>query len=156
MSANNRKAPSKSSSNSRFPAWLKLVLQLALAAIFLWSAVAKFIDIFTFGEILRSYKLVPDVLIKPLAILLPIAELLIAICLLIPVTVRAASWGVIVLSLVFAAGLLYNYGEVLPYGCGCFGPAEAKPVGFVDVLKDILFIAAAAVLLFLNRKKALA
>ncbi|MFD2171612.1 MauE/DoxX family redox-associated membrane protein [Tumebacillus lipolyticus] len=135
---------------------LKLVLRLVLAGIFLWSAIAKFMDIFTFGEILRSYNLLPDASIKLLAILLPIVELFVGIGLLIPFTQRIAAWGVILLSLAFAGGLLYNYGEILPYGCGCFGPNEAQAVGFLDVFKDILFIAGAALLLLLNRRKTLA
>lgn len=133
-----------------------LALQLVLAGIFLWSAVSKFMDIFTFGEILRSYKLLPDVLIKPLAILLPIAEFFVGAGLLIRPVMNYAAWGVIVLSLAFAIGLLYNYGEVLPYGCGCFGPEEAAAVGVLDIGKDLLFIAGAVLLLILNRKKALA
>ncbi|WP_157721933.1 MauE/DoxX family redox-associated membrane protein [Tumebacillus avium] len=156
MSANNRKQPSKSSSRSNIVKWLILALQLVLAGIFLWSAVSKFMDIFTFGEILRSYKLLPDVLIKPLAILLPIAEFFVGVGLLIRPVVNYAAWGVIVLSLTFAVGLLFNYGEVLPYGCGCFGPEDAAAVGIWDVGKDVLFIALAALLLILNRKKALA
>lgn len=133
-----------------------LALQLVLAAIFLWSAVSKFMDIFTFGEILRSYKLLPAALIKPLAILLPIAEFFVGVGLLIRPAVNYAAWGVIALSLAFMIGLIFNYGEVLPYGCGCFGPEEAAAVGIWDVGKDVLFIAGAVLLLVLNRKKALA
>lgn len=156
MSANNQKQPSKHSSKSSIIKWLILALQLALAAIFLWSAVSKFMDIFTFGEILRSYQLLPDALIKPLAILLPIAELFVGIGLLIRPVVHYAAWGVIALSLAFMIGLLFNYGEVLPYGCGCFGPEDAAAVGVWDIGKDVLFILMAVLLLFLNRKKALA
>ncbi|TCP55458.1 methylamine utilization protein MauE [Tumebacillus sp. BK434] len=156
MSANNRKQPSKNSSRSKTVKWVILALQLVLAAIFLWSAVSKFMDIFTFGEILRSYKLLPAALIKPLAILLPIAEFFVGVGLLIRPAVNYAAWGVIALSLAFMIGLIFNYGEVLPYGCGCFGPEEAAAVGIWDVGKDVLFIAGAVLLLVLNRKKALA
>jgi uncharacterized membrane protein YphA (DoxX/SURF4 family) len=152
LSANRQTAPSKSSSRSNALRWLKLALQLVLSGIFLWSAVSKFLDIFTFGEVLRSYNLLPEGLIKPLAILLPIAEFLIAVGLLLPFAMRASAYGVIALSLAFAGGLLYNYGELLPYGCGCFGPDEAQTVGFLDVSKDLLFLAGAALLLVLDRK----
>jgi uncharacterized membrane protein YphA (DoxX/SURF4 family) len=133
------------------------VLQLVLAAVFLYSAVTKFADIFTFGEILRSYELLPDALIKPLAILLPLVEVLVALGLLFSPTATLAAYGVALLSLFFGIILLFKWGEVMPYGCGCFGPTEAATVGFLDVGKDVvLLLAASAVIWMRNRRKRIA
>jgi len=130
-----------------------VVLQVVLAGIFLWSAVTKFADVYTFGQILRSYGLLPEGLIKPLAILLPFAELVIGLALLIRPVVRYAALGVILLSLAFGLGLALNWGTLLPYGCGCFGPTEAQTVGFLDVGKDALLLLAGVALYVLAGRR---
>ena len=131
---------------------IRMVLQLALAGIFLYSSYTKFADIYMWGEVLRSYGLLPEALIKPLAILVPMGELLVGAGLLIPFTMRGAAYGSAILSLFFAILMLSKWGEVMPYGCGCFGPADAKTVGFLDVGKDVLFLVMAGAILLLNKQ----
>lgn len=131
---------------------IRIVLQLGLSGVFLYSAYAKFIDIYMWGEVLRSYDLLPGALIKPLAILIPMGELLIGAGLLIPFTMRWSAIGSAVLSLFFAILMLSKWGEVMPYGCGCFGPGEAKAVGFQDVGKDLLFLAMAVAIFLLSKQ----
>ena len=131
---------------------IRNLLQYFLAGVFLYSAYSKFIDIYMWGEVLRSYDLLPDALIKPLAILIPMGELLIGAGLLIPFAMRWAAVGSAVLSLLFAILMLSKWGEVMPYGCGCFGPGEAKAVGFQDVGADLLFLAVAAAIFLLSKQ----
>lgn len=153
MSVNNQKQRSATSSpNSGMIYWASRVLQLVLAAVFLYSAITKFMDIFLFGEVLRSYELLPEALIKPLAILLPMGEALVAMGLLFSPTTKIAAYGVTLLSLFFGIILLFKWGEVMPYGCGCFGPTEAATVGFLDVGKDVVLVLAALVLVWLQSK----
>lgn len=137
--------------NRRILLMIKWALQLTLAGIFLYSAVSKFGDIYLFGEVVRSYGLLPDGLIQPVAIGLPLAEILLALLLLVPQTVRWGAYGLALISVFFAFGLAVNWGEVLPYGCGCFGPTGEQTVGFLDVGKDLLFIAMALAIVWLDR-----
>jgi len=153
---NHKKTSANSSLNSGMMYWSTRTLQLVLAALFLYSAIAKFADIYLFGEILRSYELLPDALIKPLAILLPLTEALIAIGLLFSPTATLAAYGVALLSAFFGIILVLKWGDTMPYGCGCFGPTEAQKVGFLDVGKDILLVAAALALAWLRRKRSAA
>ena len=155
MSVSNPKTPSVNSSknNDVVIRCLTLALQLILAGVFLYSAYAKITDLFTFGEILRSYGIVPEALIKPLAMIFPLAELLFGIGLLIPQTARISAVVIGLMSVFFMIALLANWGTVLPYGCGCFGPSEAKPVGWLDVGKDVLFLAMAAAIYVLRGRK---
>jgi putative oxidoreductase len=142
----------RNNANNGWKRWLALGLQLALAAIFLYSSIVKIGDLYTFGEILRSYGILPEGLIKPFAVMLPLFELLCGLGLLFPASRKISAWVVGVLSLFFLVALAANWGKVLPYGCGCFGPTEAKPVGVLDLGKDVLFMAMAGLLLFLRRK----
>jgi uncharacterized membrane protein YphA (DoxX/SURF4 family) len=149
-----RKQTSASSSNSSRSWFLRVVrvlLQYPLAGVFAYSAYAKFVDVYTFGEVLRSYGVLPDGLIKPLAILLPIAEALIALGLILKLTARYAAGASVLLSLFFAAVLFAKFGEVMPLGCGCFGPGQEQTVGWDDVGKDLLFALAGGLVLALTR-----
>lgn len=152
MSAAQLKTSSGTSSKNNVVLYLTWALQLALAGVFLYSAYAKIIDLYTFGEILRSYGILPESLIKPMAVLLPMLELLFGIGLLIPQTARISAVVIGILSLFFLVALAANWGKVLPFGCGCFGPTEATPVGWKDVGKDVLFIAMAVGVYALRRK----
>lgn len=152
MPAAQPKSSTQISSKNNIVHYLTWALKLALAGVFLYSSYAKIIDLYTFGEILRSYGILPDALIKPMAVVLPMLEALFGIGLLIPKTARISAVVIGILSLFFLVALAANWGKVLPFGCGCFGPTEAKPVGWMDVGKDVLFIAMAAGVYPLRRK----
>lgn len=128
--------------------WVRIAMQLVLGAVFLYSAVTKIADVYSFGLVLKSYDLLPASMIKPLAITLPLIELVLGAAVLFKQTARLASLGIAVLSLLFAGVMISKWGVVMPYGCGCFGPTEATPVGIVDVGKDVLLLLAAGLVLF--------
>lgn len=125
-----------------------LLVQVALAAVFLYSAVSKVLDVYTFGLVLKSYDLLPEGIIKPLAITLPLVEFSLGVAILFQQTARFAGIGLGVLSFLFLLVMIAKWGTVLPYGCGCFGPTAATPVGIVDVGKDVLFLLGALFVVF--------
>ncbi|MBD0379613.1 MauE/DoxX family redox-associated membrane protein [Paenibacillus sedimenti] len=106
------------------------------AAIFLYSASSKIINIYGFGLILDSYGLIPEAWNKPLSILIPIMELLISAGMLYFPFAALAAGGAGLLVAAFTTVLLWKWGEVLPYGCGCFGPGTAREVGYWDITKN--------------------
>ena len=128
--------------------WVTIAIRLVLSAVFLYSAVTKIADVYSFGLVLQSYDLLPDTMIKPLAILLPLVELVLGAAVLFKPTARYASLGIGLISLLFTFVMISKWGVVMPYGCGCFGPTEATPVGFVDVGKDVLLVIGAGLVLF--------
>lgn len=139
-----------SSTSDRLKFWGIVLLQLIFAGIFLYSSISKFDNLYLFGRVLDSYNILPAALIKPVAILLPMFELLLGIAVLITPTVKWAGYGVMLSALVFAIVLFLKWGQVMPYGCGCFGPADAHRVGFLDVGKDVLLLAAGGLLIWMK------
>ncbi|KEO83939.1 hypothetical protein EL26_07050 [Tumebacillus flagellatus] len=131
-----------------------LLLQLVLGAVFLYSSVTKIVDVYSFSLILKSYDLLPEALIKPLAIALPMAEFLLGAAILFRPAARWAAAGIGLISLLFTGVMISKWGTVMPYGCGCFGPTEATPVGIVDVGKDVLLVLAALVVIIASKKSA--
>lgn len=112
-----------------------LAARLSLAAVFAVSGVAKLADrpgsrraIVGFG--------VPDRLAAPLAVLLPVAELAVAVA-LIP---RGSAWGGAVgalgLLLLFCAGMGVNMALGRAPDCHCFGQLYSEPIGWPTLARN--------------------
>jgi len=104
--------------------WLYRLIRMAIAAIFLWSGLTKIVDTGGFAVIIGAYGLIPETWVMPVAVVLPVLELLAGIGLLLDVA------G----SLALVTGLLVWFMAILGYGiilgldvdCGCFGPEEPE------------------------------
>ncbi|MBL0386494.1 hypothetical protein JJB07_07520 [Tumebacillus sp. ITR2] len=132
--------------------WFILAVQVVLGGIFLYSAVTKILDVYSFGLVLKSYDLLPEGLIKPLAVTLPLVEFVLGAAMLFKPTAFWAGLGIGLLSLLFTGVMISKWGTIMPYGCGCFGPTEATPVGIVDVGKDVLLVLGAALVVYALKK----
>lgn len=121
-----------------------LAARLLLAALFLFSGIEKaWAPAEDFVAVVEAYKLVPPELLMPFATLLPLAEIVLGLSLLLGAFVRAACAGGALLNLVFIAAL----GSTLARGlelesCGCFGGVHLTPLQAMSV--DAFMIALAA------------
>ncbi len=111
--------------------WLvhPLVLRLSrwlLAAVMLFAAVPKLLDPPGFAQAVFAYGLLPMALVAPLALTLPWLELLTALGLVFGVARRSAAALILVLMVVFTAGLGFNLAKGNPVDCGCFGTAKVQ------------------------------
>ena len=105
-------------------AWLYRVLRALYAILFLYAGLNKLFDPGSFAIVIDAFGLVPDILIMPIAVTLPLLEILAAIGLI--VDVRS--------SLAVAGGLLLFFLAVVGYGiwmgldidCGCFGLGDPE------------------------------
>src|SRR5438876_7735029 len=99
---------------------LLLLARLLLAGVFLVAGLGKLADRGGSRQALIDFG-VPAALASPLGILLPLAELAVAVALLLP---RSAWWGAIgalTLLLLFIAGIGYNLTRGRTPDCHCFG-----------------------------------
>lgn len=100
------------------------IIRLSISLLFIYAGIVKLFDPKTFAKAISQYGLVPDVLLGPLAVGLPVLEVLAGLGLLF--SIRGS------LSIIF--GLLITFVFVLWYGilrnldidCGCFSPEELK------------------------------
>ena len=86
----------------------------------------------------------PEVLTRPLALLVPLAELVCAAALL---PVAFAWWGatgILVLLLLFIAGISVNLVRGRKPDCHCFGQLSSSPIGWNLVLRNGVLAAVAA------------
>lgn len=95
-----------------------------LAAVFVFSGVVKLADPQRFAEIVSGFGLLPDGLLFPTAVLLPVAELVAGVGLFF--AVRGSLAAIAAMLLVFMTVLGYGIHLGLDIDCGCFGPEDPE------------------------------
>ncbi len=135
--------------------WFHRALAWILGAIFLYAAVPKVVDPRPLLTIIWGYRILPAGPINLVAIYMPWLELFVGLGLLTGVLRRgAAFWAFFLLSL-FEGALLFNAFRGVNVACGCFSQsAEDVHNAWFLVLRDLPMWLAAAVLLFLEPRRA--
>lgn len=129
-----------------------LLSRLFLAAIFATAGIAKLLDRRGSETAVRDFG-VPEGLVKPFSLLLPVSEVVIAL-LLLPLT---TSWIAALAALVFLVG--FNIGMAIQMAkgnapdCHCFGQLHTEPVSIKSLVRNFVF-AIPAVFLVLRGAKA--
>lgn len=120
----NREDESRRIKTNRFFPIVVCVVRWVLAGIFVYSGAVKLMDPSLFAEIIAGFGLLPDALIYPFAVLLPIIELVAGIGLVF--SLRGSLPAIAVMLVMFIAVLLYGIHLGLDIDCGCFGPEDPE------------------------------
>jgi len=126
--------------------WLVRVCRYGLAALFLFTAIAKLAIINAFvknmGELLSSSGFDYQRWSWPATIVVILAEIVTAVLLIVPRTVRVGALFAAVLLIGFASYALYYvyalHGE--PLECGCFGGIIASQLGVKTALRNLALL----------------
>jgi uncharacterized membrane protein YphA (DoxX/SURF4 family) len=124
---------------------LRLV-RIGLGLVFLYAGVIKIIDPVAFAGSLAAYKIMPYALNYLVAAVLPWIEAVCGLLLVIGYRVRAASFIVIAMNMVFIVALGSTIVRGLDVDCGCFRQGGEKTPAWMAILRDVLFLAAAFLL----------
>jgi hypothetical protein len=125
-----------------------LTLALALATLLAASAAHKLAARGQWPVIVRRYQLLPEALVTPAAVLLPLAEALAAAALLWPQAQAAGAVTAATLLLAYAAALAINLGRGRStIDCGCFGPQRRQGIAAWMVDRNLVLAAMALLLL---------
>jgi hypothetical protein len=138
--------------------WFVRVSRYGLVALFLFTAIAKLAIIRDFvknmGELLASSGLDYQRWSWPATIVVIVTEIVTALLLLIPRTVRVGALLAGVLLVGFASYALYYvyglHGE--PLECGCFGGIIASQLGVKTALRNLALLLPVLVVLFGYRR----
>lgn len=126
------------------------LIRFCLGTVFVWSGAVKLFAPRDFAKIISAYGLVPDEFLVPIAIALPVVELLAGLGLIWNVK---ASLEVIFALIVFFLGVLwFGILKDLDIDCGCFSLAETREHDSLRnaFYRDFLFLAMA---MFLSWKR---
>ena len=122
-----------------------IIARIALAVIFLVAGLAKLADPPGSRKSMVDFG-VPKSLAGAFGLLLPIAEIMVAIALL----PRALAWwgGIAALSLLllFILGLAVTLARGRKPDCHCFGKLSSAPIGWRTITRNVVFCALAAVI----------
>jgi hypothetical protein len=138
--------------------WIVRVCRYGLAALFLFTAIAKLAIVQTFvknmGELLASSGFDYQRWSWPATILVIVAEIVTALLLILPRTVRIGALFAAVLLMGFAGYALYYvyglHGE--PLECGCFGGIIASQLGVKTALRNLALLVPVLIVWFGYRR----
>lgn len=123
-----------------------LVIRLLLAIVFATAGVGKLRDLQGTRSSLQEFG-VGERLARPSAVLLPLAELAVAVALVFRPTAQWGALAALLLLLVFLAGI----GNALRHGiapdCNCFGQIHSAPAGRGTLIRNAILSALALVAL---------
>lgn len=121
-----------------------LLARLVLVVVFLVAGVGKLLDLKGSQQAMRDFSL-PNFLATPLGILLPLAELAVAVALIPTASAWWGALGALVLLLLFVAGIAYNLTLGRKPDCHCFGVFYSSAIGINTLIRNLV-LAAVAVL----------
>ena len=104
-------------SNSRL---LLIILRIGLGLVFIYASIDKVIHTDRFAEIMQDYEIIPDMVVNLASLWLAWLEVVLGVCLIAGVWVRAAALLVTGLMVIFIGGLSIAFTRGVGLHCGCF------------------------------------
>ena len=129
------------------------IARLLLAAVFIVAGFAKLADLPGSRQALRDFG-VPAVLANPSGVLLPLAEIAVAVALIPSVSAWWGALGALALLLLFVAGISYNLARGRTPDCHCFGQIHSSPAGWPTLIRNLLLAAIAGFVVGFGRTNA--
>src|ERR1700730_5946097 len=129
---------------------LLVIVRLVLAGVFALAAVAKLADRQGSTKAIIEFRL-PHLLARILALLLPLAELVVAFLLIVP---RSGMWGgvgALSLLVAFTIAIAANLIMGRTPDCHCFGQLHSAPVGWATVYRNSVFALCAGFIVWPTR-----
>jgi uncharacterized membrane protein YphA (DoxX/SURF4 family) len=120
--------------------WIVLVLRVLLAGLFVWAAIPKLLDPPAFAEAVANYHLLPDALVGPVAVLVPMLELVAAAALVAGLGARGAALTIALMLVAFTAGMIQALVRGIDLDCGCFGTATKVEVGWASIARNVALL----------------
>jgi peroxiredoxin/uncharacterized membrane protein YphA (DoxX/SURF4 family) len=124
---------------------LLLLIRIFLFGIFALAGITKLLDLEGSEKAVKDFGAPPETA-KTLAIALPFAEIVFAVCLLFVGTSWLGAVGALILLLTFIGGMIWQLAQGKAPDCHCFGQIHSEPVGKKSLIRNIVFAALALIL----------
>jgi putative oxidoreductase len=138
--------------------WLTIRVQIALGAIFIAAALPKIADPPSFAHMIYNYRILPAGLINISALIMPWAEIVCGLALILGVWVKPARWLIAAMLLVFIVAISINLLRDNAIDCGCFDVSAAGKTHeerihdmWLVIIRDIGMLLMCAQLAFAER-----
>lgn len=125
--------------------WLYKFCRWILGGIFIYAGAIKLLGPEIFASLIDAYGIIPDSLVMPVTITLPMLEVLAGIGLLFDI--RGSLALITGLLVLFIAILWYAIWMGLDVDCGCFGPEDIEAKAFhglrLSLFRDMVMLVGA-------------
>lgn len=132
------------------PDWLELIVRFLVGGTFVYASVDKILHPEAFAQAIFHYRMVPAILLHPMALVLPWLEFVAGLAMILGFWRRAAAFWIGVMLVVFMVAIATALARGLDISCGCFDTEAGHAVGLSLLLRDAALLAG-AVLLWLAR-----
>jgi uncharacterized membrane protein YphA (DoxX/SURF4 family) len=122
-----------------------LVLRVVLGAIFLIAGAAKIGHAAYFAAQIAGFRILPSVVIAPMALILPFLEVMLGCYLILGLFTRVSAWIAALMFLLFDLAIASAVVRGMAVNCGCFGPNDATVTTWAEVARDAVFVVLAVV-----------
>lgn len=142
----------------RYQQWITLAVRVLLAGILGTAGYAKFTEPVALQKTaVSAYRILPQGMVSPVALGLPVLEMVLAAMILLGFATRVMAICVGLLFVVFIAGIISVAARGLSIDCGCFGGGGTVAKGQThylrEVFRDLGFLVLAAWLMLYPRGK---
>jgi len=117
-----------------------LFVRVVLGAIFVVAGVSKVGHAAEFAQQIAAFRLLPQPVIAPMALVLPFLEILLGGYLVIGLFTRVAAWIGALLLLVFDGAIASAVVRGMTLNCGCFGTHDTTVTTWAEVARDAVFV----------------
>jgi uncharacterized membrane protein YphA (DoxX/SURF4 family) len=125
--------------------WVILALRIAIGAIFVVAGVSKLGHADVFAAQIAGFRLLPQVVIAPMATVLPFLEILLGGYLILGLFTRTAAWIAVAFFAAFDAAIASAVVRGMTVSCGCFGPNDTTVTTWAEVARDFVFVVLAVI-----------
>jgi len=131
--------------------WLNYLIKFSIGSIFLYAGVVKLLDPKAFARVISQYDIIPESLLPPVAIGLPVLEVLAGLGLVF--AIRGSLYVIFGLLTMFVFVLWYGILRHLNIDCGCLSLDELKSHASLwnAFYRDLVMIAA-VIYLYVSHK----
>ncbi len=120
--------------------WLIFVLRLVIGGIFVVAGASKVGHGTLFAAQIAGFRLLPEGIIAPLAVILPFLEILLGGYLIVGFFTRIAGWVAVVMLALFDLAIASAVVRGMSVSCGCFGPNDTTVTTWAEVARDAVFV----------------
>lgn len=131
--------------------WAALAMRLYLGGVFVYASIYKINFAAEFAETVASYQIVPELLVNPMAVVLPWLELVAGLLLVVGLRVKAAALMINFLLAVFSLAIAFTLFRDIPIGCGCFSTLD-QTMGWTALARDLVWLGMGAYIYAYDRK----
>lgn len=121
--------------------WIGLAARLLTGGVWIVAGLIKLPDPASSTRAVRAYDLLPESVVPPLGLVLPLLEVVVGLCLVLGLLTRAMAVVSALLFVAFIIGIASAWARGLEIDCGCFGGggelegASAKYPG--EIARDV-------------------